>query len=94
MPATENLCQSIGCPQTYTLANDGRRVELRNGCVVDTVTRHTLANSREACQYLLTHCRLSDEQRDWLSYWGSYAMRSSDYTPQRAGDYARSKYGC
>jgi hypothetical protein len=70
MPAQPSSIQSFGTPQVYTL-KDGRAVEVRNGCVVDTRTRATLAGSREASDYLLAHAVLTPEQREWISYWGA-----------------------
>lgn len=68
-PATPAYCHSQGSPQTYTL-RDGRTVELRNGCVVDEESRHTLAGSRQATEYLLTFGKLTQEQREHLEEWG------------------------
>lgn len=69
MPTTPSTIQSFGTPQTYNLA-DGRLVEVRNGCVVDAKTRDTIAGSREASDYLLKHAVLTQEQREWIAYWG------------------------
>lgn len=69
MPATPSFTQSRREPQTYRL-RDGRTVELRNGCLVDSETRHTLAGSNKSTAYLLANAKLTADERAWLTEWG------------------------
>lgn len=90
MPAAESFTQSIGTPRTYRL-KDGRTVELRNGCVVDTVTRYTLAGSGTSKAYLLAHAKLTDDERRWLEEWGDDVFHSASGTPLSRAQVARMK---
>jgi hypothetical protein len=69
MPATESLTQSIGTPQTYRLL-DGRVVELRNGCLVEFLTREVVTGSHQTAGYLLDHAKLTNDERLFWSVWG------------------------
>lgn len=65
MPSTPSPIQSKNEPDTYRL-RDGRTVEMRWGCLVDQVTRHTVAGSEEAYQFLCDHAVLTKNEREHL----------------------------
>lgn len=90
MPAAPNYCQSRGVARTYTL-KDGRTVELRNGCVVDQQTRHTLAGSNESVTYLLSKAKLTAEEREWLTEFGLATFQAASGTPMSRNEVARMK---
>jgi hypothetical protein len=69
MPANESLIQSHGSPQIIPLL-DGRKCELRNGCLVDAATREVLTGSLETTAFVLDHGKLTDTQRRWWQDWG------------------------
>ena len=60
MPATESYCQSTNIPEAYRL-HDGRTVELRWGCLVDAVTRYTVAGSDDAYDFLMVNAVLTSD---------------------------------
>lgn len=90
MPAAPSTIQSHGTARTYILKG-GRPVEIRNGCVIDSATRTTLAGANVAADYLLERARLTDDERDWLDYWGRAAFKAAGATPMSRNEIARMK---
>ena len=67
--ACECLVQSRGVPEIFTLANDGRKCELRRGCLVDSFTREVLTSSDQTTSFLLSNALLShDEHLRWAEF--------------------------
>lgn len=82
MPATESLLHSQGVCLTYPLKTGGS-VEIRCGCVVDPVTRKTLCGSDGAADWVLSHCRLTADQRGEVEWkyrfvWPAASVMSGD----------------
>ncbi len=90
MPVNESTIQSFGTPRSYTLKG-GRPVEIRNGCVIDTATNTTLAGSNVAADFLLERANLTEDEREWISYWGRSAFKSAGATPMGRHEIARMK---
>jgi hypothetical protein len=92
MPARESYVQSIRTPQTYTL-RDGRTVEVRNGCLVESKTREVLTGSEQTTAYLLANAKLHPDDRAWLETWGETVcdrMSSQDSMRMASGGLPRS----
>jgi hypothetical protein len=89
MPAIESYLHCAGYAQAYYTLLDGRRVEVRNGCVVDAVSRHTLAGSDEAAEYLLKRARLTAEERHWIETEGRVLFPASASTDMTRGTRTR-----
>lgn len=67
MPATESMLHSQGVCHVFPLLRGGH-VEIRSGCVVDPVTRATIVSSDQSADWVLTHCRLTNEEREAVDH--------------------------
>lgn len=84
MPCKECHCHSYGIADEYRL-QDGRWVEVRNGCVVCQETRATLAGSDQAADFLLMHADLSEAKRREIDEHKRFAWPGAglDWQPTR-----------
>lgn len=94
MSAQPSTVQSTHYRPTFTLANDGRRIELRNGCLYFAGTNQAVPGAESSAQtqeFILTNCKLTTDQRNQITEFGS-AMFNSD-APMSKSQLCRSKYG-
>ena len=94
MPATPSRVQSFGYCETYTCANDGRVVEIRNGAPVYQDTRHTVEIDGQTADWVLANCITTRSQRDRIENELRLAWESArELQGMSRGQLRRSKYG-